>query len=79
MPMIFRTLYCCGLRVSEATRLQCEDVDLSEGIITVREYKFDKTRYVPLSENMPINILLAPVLIFFGRLMTGRYLFRIQG
>ena len=52
MPMLFRMLYCCGLRVSESTNLLCKDVDLSEGIITVRESKFGKTRYVPLSQDM---------------------------
>lgn len=52
MPLLFRMLYCCGLRVSEATNLRCRDVDFSQGIITVIESKFGKTRYVPLSEEM---------------------------
>lgn len=52
MPMLFRMLYCCGLRVSESTNLLCKDVNLSEGIIKIRESKFGKTRYVPLSKDM---------------------------
>ena len=52
MPLLFRMLYCCGLRVSEATNLRCRDVDFSQGISTVIESKCGKTRYVPLSEEM---------------------------
>lgn len=39
---------CTGLRISEALRLKTEDVDLEEGVLTVRESKFRKTRLVPL-------------------------------
>lgn len=52
MPLLFRMLYCCGLRVSEATRLLAEDVDLDAGILTIRESKFGKTRYVPMSTEL---------------------------
>jgi integrase/recombinase XerD len=37
-----------GLRLSEAIGLKLEDVDLSEGILTVRGAKFGKSRLVPL-------------------------------
>jgi integrase/recombinase XerD len=37
-----------GLRISEAIGLKLEDVDLSEGILTVRGAKFGKSRLVPL-------------------------------
>jgi integrase len=37
-----------GLRVSEALRLACADVDLEEALLTVRATKFRKTRLVPL-------------------------------
>lgn len=37
-----------GLRLSEACRLEPGDVDLADGIITVREGKFRKSRLVPL-------------------------------
>lgn len=49
MPVLFRMLYCCGLRVSEATNLLSEDVDIEQGILTIRNSKFGKTRYVPMS------------------------------
>ena len=39
---------CTGLRISEALRLQCTDVDLEDGVIRVCETKFHKTRLVPL-------------------------------
>ncbi|HRJ37047.1 MAG TPA: tyrosine-type recombinase/integrase [Flavobacteriales bacterium] len=42
--------YGCGLRRTEIVRLNREDVDLTEGILTVREGKFGKTRTVPLSD-----------------------------
>jgi integrase len=41
-------LACTGLRISEALHLQPEGVDLQEGVLTVRESKYRKTRLVPL-------------------------------
>lgn len=52
MPVLFRMLYCCGLRVSEVLKLKGEDVDLEQGIITIRDSKNGKTRYVPLSDEL---------------------------
>ena len=49
LPVIFRILYGCGLRVSEVVRLRYKDVDLGDGILTVREAKMDRDRYIPLS------------------------------
>ncbi len=49
IPILFRLLYCCGLRVSEATKLKGEDVDLGNGILTIKNSKFGKSRYVPMS------------------------------
>ncbi|OGA49935.1 MAG: integrase [Betaproteobacteria bacterium RIFCSPLOWO2_12_FULL_63_13] len=45
---LFGLLACTGLRVSEAVRLQDRDVDLKNGILTVRRTKFAKSRQVPL-------------------------------
>ena len=49
------TYYCLlglltvtGLRISEARNLQTEDVDLKEGILTIRGTKFGKSRLVPI-------------------------------
>lgn len=52
MPVLFRMLYCCGLRVSEAATLLAEDVDLDTGVLTIRNSKFGKTRYVPMSAEL---------------------------
>ena len=37
-----------GLRLSEATGLQRDEVDLEAGVLTVRQSKFGKSRLVPL-------------------------------
>jgi integrase len=42
-------LYCTGLRIGEALKLKLADVDLEGQLLTVRETKFKKSRYVPLS------------------------------
>jgi integrase len=41
-------LASCGLRISEACRLDEGDVDLDEGVLTVRGTKFGKSRIVPV-------------------------------
>lgn len=52
IPLLFRTLVCCGMRVSEATHILIKDVDLLKGVILIREAKNDKKRFVPLSEHL---------------------------
>ena len=47
MPEVFRLLYGCGFRVREVLKLRIRDVDLNQGIITVRQGKFRKDRLVP--------------------------------
>lgn len=44
----FSLLASTGLRLSEACRLERRDVDLSKGLLTVRQGKFRKSRLVPL-------------------------------
>jgi integrase len=41
-------LACAGLRISEALRLRCADVDCDRGVLTIWETKFGKSRIVPL-------------------------------
>jgi len=48
VPMILRTIYSCGLRVSEATTLRVRDVDLQQGLLTILNSKFDKDRLIPM-------------------------------
>lgn len=52
MPMMFRLIYGCGLRVSEACSLQINDVDLQTGVLLVRAAKFNKDRYVPMAKTL---------------------------
>ena len=49
MPIIFRMIYMCGLRLSEARLLKVADVDLEEGILTIHHSKKDNSRLVPMS------------------------------
>ncbi len=48
-PLLFRLLYCCGLRISEALRLKISDVDFDKGTLFIKESKFSKDRIVPVS------------------------------
>ncbi|HEY6372935.1 MAG TPA: tyrosine-type recombinase/integrase [Candidatus Sulfotelmatobacter sp.] len=45
---LFGLLAVTGLRISEALNLKSTDVDWSEGILTVRDSKFGKSRLIPL-------------------------------
>lgn len=45
---LFGLIAATGMRVSEALSLDCRDVDLESGVITVRESKFCKTRLLPV-------------------------------
>jgi len=51
-PHTFTTLFglyaACGLRANEPLRLDRDDVDLMNGVLTIRGAKFGKSRYVPL-------------------------------
>lgn len=52
----FRTLllflYGTGMRLGEAVKLKCSEVDLNTGVITVRDTKFYKSRLVPLGRDV---------------------------
>jgi integrase/recombinase XerD len=45
---LFGLLAVSGLRIGEAIRLKCEDVGLTEGVLTIVRSKFGKSRLVPL-------------------------------
>ncbi len=49
MPVLFRTIYACGLRASEARLLRFGDVDLDAGVLAIRDGKGGKDRQVPVS------------------------------
>jgi len=52
LPTMFRTIYCCGLRSSEACNLTRSNVDLSRGIIKVFDSKGCKDRVVYLTPDL---------------------------
>jgi integrase len=52
MPEIFRLLYGCGFRLGEVLHLRVQDVDLDQGILTVRQGKGGKDRFVPPASSL---------------------------
>lgn len=52
MPLLFRMIYACGLRSSEATGLKLRDVDFINGIVHIRDSKFNKSRIIPIAESL---------------------------
>ena len=57
MPALFRTIYACGLRCSEARLLRTGDVDLAAGVLQIRDGKGGKDRQLPVAE--PLRVRLA--------------------
>ena len=47
----FGLLWCSGMRIGETIGLRRGDIDLSAGLITVRQAKFGRSRLVPLQES----------------------------
>ena len=68
-PVLFRLLYGCGLRVSEALNLQLKDIDLETGTITILHTKNNKDRLVPIAESLieRFQKLLSKLHTFSGR------------
>lgn len=52
MPVLFRMLYCCGLRIGEALQLKSENVDLENGVLRLVETKNNRERFVPMSATL---------------------------
>ena len=52
MPVLFRTIYACGLRASEARLLRFGDIDVDAGVLTIRDGKGGKDRQVPVSAGL---------------------------
>jgi len=51
-PVLFRFLYGTGARLSEALNLTIEDVNLNEGIVTIRHGKNNKDRLIPMAQSL---------------------------
>lgn len=52
VPVLFRMMYCCGMRPSEPLNLLYEDVDLRNGDVYIRASKRRKDRHIIMSEEM---------------------------
>lgn len=52
LPLLFRMLYGCGLRISEALNLTTQDVDLRKGSLYIRKTKFNKERILPMADSL---------------------------
>jgi integrase/recombinase XerD len=52
LPVLYRMIYGCGLRVNEALKLNFEDVNLDEGYIIIRESKNGCDRILPISNSL---------------------------
>jgi integrase len=52
MPVFFRMIYMCGLRLSEARLLKVGDVDIDNGILTINFSKKDKSRLVTMANSL---------------------------
>ena len=51
-PMMFKLIYGCGLRISEASNLLLGDVNLQNGVLLIRGTKFNKDRYTPMAQSL---------------------------
>jgi len=51
-PVLFRVLYCCGLRINEALKLKVSDVDLDDGVFIIKNAKWNTERLVPMSVSL---------------------------
>src|SRR5207247_4726119 len=57
MSVLFRTIYACGLRASEARLLRLDDVDITTGVLQIRDAKGGKDRQPPVCA--PLRVRLA--------------------
>ena len=67
IPVIFRLLYTCGLRSSEARLLHVDDIDLSTGKIYIRKSKGWEARVIYVSDDM------LDLLRRYDRIIRDRY------
>jgi len=48
LSLVFKTIYACGLRISEIMHLTVDCMDFENGVLTLRQAKFGKDRLVPI-------------------------------
>ena len=82
LPVIFRVIYCCGLRSCEARLLRVEDINLYAGKLTIRASKGPKYRIVMLADDVlqlcrtyheRVSCILPDRIYFFPTDVTGCY------
>jgi len=74
MPVLIRLLYCTGVRIREALKLQLKHVDLVNGILLIEAAKFNKDRLIPVSDSM-LEILKQYCSVMHPKYNTEEYLF----
>lgn len=52
VPVLFRMMFCCGMRPSEPLHLKVDDVNLDNGNIFIRQSKRKKDRRIMMSEDL---------------------------
>ncbi len=55
--LLLLILYCTGIRISEALSLKLNDIDLPKSIITVKDTKFSKSRFVPVGPRLTNELI----------------------
>jgi integrase len=55
-PVLFRFLYGTGARISEALNVTIADVNLNDGIVTIRHAKNNKDRLIPIAESLVVRM-----------------------
>jgi integrase len=51
-PVLFRLLYCCGLRPNEIRNIKCYNINLNTGTLYISETKMHKDRTVIISKDV---------------------------
>lgn len=57
MPVLFRMLYCCGLRPKEARMLPAENVHLDKKYIDILQSKGPKSRRIYISDELAVHLI----------------------
>ena len=55
-PVLFRVLYCTGIRLGEALSMTMADVDLEQLTITIRNPKNHRDRRLPIGESLKLYL-----------------------
>jgi integrase/recombinase XerD len=52
IPVLFRLLYSCGLRISEALAITASDINFDTNVIALKHTKLDKERLIPMCDSL---------------------------